>query len=214
MTRRVDPRLMIVAAGLTLAVTGCASRATPGAGLDTGGAGATGASGLAAGATGARGLAAGGAGTGAASDAAAGAGVHAPGATLFPVLPSPKDYDEAAALHDVHFDFDRATLRGEDARVLEANARWLVAHPGTLVLIEGHADARGTNEYNLALGESRARVTRDGLIARGVAASRITLVSYGEERPTCRETSEGCWAKNRRAHFLVKSPVSVSALQP
>ena len=204
MTRRVDPRLMIVAAGLALAVTGCASRATPGAGLETAGAGATAASGLAAG----------GAGTGAASDAAAGTGVRAPGATLFPVLPSPKDYDEAAALRDVHFDFDRATLRGEDARVLEANAHWLVTHPGTLVLIEGHADARGTNEYNLALGESRARVTRDGLIARGVAASRITLVSYGEERPTCRETSEGCWAKNRRAHFLVKSPVSVSALQP
>jgi peptidoglycan-associated lipoprotein len=206
MTRRVDPRLMIVAAGLAVALTGCASRATTGAGADTAGAGGSGA--------GASGLAAGGAGGGAGSAAGEAVGVRAPGATLFPVLPSPKDYAEAGALRDIHFDFDRAVLRAEDLRVLDANARWLVAHPSTLVLIEGHADERGTNEYNLALGENRARATRDGLIARGVAASRITLVSYGEERPTCRETSEGCWAKNRRAHFLVKSPVSVSALQP
>jgi peptidoglycan-associated lipoprotein len=208
MTRRVDPRLMIVAAGLTLAVTGCASRATTGSGADLAGAGA--------GATGASAASGSGAGSGAGvgSGAGEGAGVRAPGATLFPVLPSPKDYQEVAALQDVYFDFDRAALRAEDARILEANARWLVAHPGTMVLIEGHADNRGTNEYNLALGESRARATRDGLIARGVAASRITLVSYGEERPACRETSEQCWAKNRRAHFLVKSPVSVSAAQP
>jgi peptidoglycan-associated lipoprotein len=133
---------------------------------------------------------------------------------MFPVLPSPKDFTEAAGLRDVYFDFDRSAFRPEDARILDANARWLQAHPATLVLIEGHADERGTNEYNLALGESRARVTREQLVARGVAASRITLVSYGEERPTCSQTAEACWAKNRRAHFLVKTPVTVSALQP
>ena len=105
-------------------------------------------------------------------------------------MPSPQDFKEAAGLRDVHFEFDRAALRAEDTRILEANAKWLLDHPGTLILIEGHADARGTNEYNLALGENRARVTRDQLVARGVAASRITLVSYGEERPTCRESSE------------------------
>jgi peptidoglycan-associated lipoprotein len=196
---------MIVAAGLALVVTGCASRSTTGAALDTAGAGA--------GASGNSGLAAGGANAGAAQGADA-AGVRAPGATMFPALPSPKEYSEVAALRDVHFDFDRAAIRAEDARVIEANARWLVAHSGTLVLIEGHADERGTNEYNLALGESRARATRDGLVARGVAASRITLVSYGEERPTCAQTAEACWAKNRRAHFLVKTPVTVGALQP
>ena len=144
---------------------------------------------------------------------AAARGVRAPGATMFPALPSPQDFKEAAGLRDVHFEFDRAALRAEDTRILEANAQWLVAHPGTLILIEGHADARGTNEYNLALGENRARVTREQLVARGVAASRITLVSYGEERPTCRESSEACWAHNRRAHFLVKTPVTVSSLQ-
>ena len=205
MTRRIDPKRLLMAGGLALALTGCASHTTPGAGADAGtGAGAANASGLAAG------LGAGAAGAGAGSGSAA---VRAPGATMFPALPSPQDFKEAAGLRDVHFEFDRAALRAEDARILEANARWLVAHPGTLILIEGHADARGTSEYNLALGENRARVTREQLVARGVAASRITLVSYGEERPTCRESSEACWAHNRRAHFLVKTPVTVSSLQ-
>ena len=206
MTRRVDPKRLLVAGGLALALAGCATHATTGAGADATGTGAS--------ATDASRLAAGGAGTsgagGAGSDSVA---VRAPGATMFPTLPSPQDFSEAAALRDVHFDFDRAALRAEDTRILEANARWLVAHPGTLLLIEGHADERGTNEYNLALGENRARVTREQLVARGVAASRITLVSYGEERPTCRQTSEACWGQNRRAHFLVKSAVSVSALR-
>ena len=206
MTRRIDPKRLLVAGGLALILAGCATHSTTGAGADaTGAGGAANANGLAAGGRGA-----GGAGAGSGSDSA---GVRAPGATMFPTLPSPQDFKEAAGLRDVHFEFDRAALRAEDTRVLEANAKWLLDHPGTQLLIEGHADERGTNEYNLALGENRARVTRDQLVARGVAASRITLVSYGEERPTCRETSENCWAHNRRAHFLVKTPVTVSSLQ-
>ena len=206
MTRRIDPKWLLVAGGLALTLTGCATRATTGAGADATGTDATAAN--------ASGRAAGGAGTGGAGGAGGdSAGVPAPGATMFPALPSPQDFSESAALRDIHFDFDRATLRAEDTRTLESNARWLLAHPGTLVLIEGHADARGTNEYNLALGESRARVTRDQLVARGVAASRITILSYGEERPTCRETSEACWGNNRRAHFLVKTSVTVSSLR-
>jgi peptidoglycan-associated lipoprotein len=203
MTRRVELRLLIIAAGLTVALAGCATRSTTGAGGDATGTGASDAN--ASGRAAAAGGAGGGAGTGSESG-----GVHAPGATMFPALPSPHEFTESAALRDVHFDFDRAELRPEDARVLDANARWLLARPGTLVLIEGHADARGTSEYNLSLGENRARVTREQLIARGVLASRITVLSYGEERPTCRETSEGCWAQNRRAHFLVKAAVTVS----
>src|SRR5262245_25553117 len=204
MMRRVDSKRLAVAAGLAVVLTGCATRSTTGAGADATGAAGADASGRAgaAGALGAGGVAgAGGEGAG---------GPRAPGATLFPTLPAPHEFSEAAALRDVHFDFDRWTPRPEDARVLDANARWLVANPGTLVLIEGHADERGTNEYNLSLGESRARVTRDQLVARGVVASRITILSYGEERPTCRESNETCWAKNRRAHFLVKSAVTVS----
>jgi peptidoglycan-associated lipoprotein len=206
MTRRVDPKWLIVAGGLTLMLTGCATHGTTGAEVDAAGTGGS--------AQDASGLAANGAGSGQSGQVGAeSAAVRAPGATLFPTLPSPQDFNEAAMLRDIHFDFDRAAFRAEDARVLEANARWLVAHPGTLVLIEGHADERGTNEYNLALGENRARVTREQLVARGVAVSRITLVSYGEERPACRQNTEACWAQNRRAHFLVKTPVTVSALQ-
>ena len=205
MTRRMDPRWLVVAGGLTLILTGCATHGTTGADADAGGGGAQDGTGVAA------------QGGGAGQTGAAGsdsAGVRAPGATMFPTLPSPKDFAEAGALRDIHFDFDRVAFRAEDTRVLDANARWLAANPGTLVLIEGHADERGTNEYNLALGESRARATREQLVARGVAASRITLVSYGEERPQCRQSSEACWAQNRRAHFLVKTPVTVSALHP
>lgn len=78
------------------------------------------------------------------------------------------------------------------------------ANAGHLVLIEGHADERGTNEYNLALGERRAKAAMNYLVAQGVPAARFTLISYGEERPVCRERTEQCWAQNRRAHFLVK----------
>jgi peptidoglycan-associated lipoprotein len=206
MTRRVDPTRLIVGAGLILALTGCATRGTPGAGADATGTGgdATSSSALAQ---------AGAATSGSSLGAQEGGVVRAPGAALFPTLPSPQDFKEAPGLRDIHFDFDRTTLRPEDARIVDANARWLLANPGTLVLIEGHADERGTNEYNLALGENRARVTRDQLVARGVSLSRITLVSYGEERPVCQQTNEACWAQNRRAHFLVKSPMTVGALQ-
>jgi peptidoglycan-associated lipoprotein len=107
-------------------------------------------------------------------------------------------------LQDVFFDFDKYDIRPADTRTLDANAAWLKSNPNHLVLIEGHADERGTNEYNLALGERRAKSTMNYLVSQGVQANRVTIISYGEERPTCMEKSEGCWAKNRRAHFLVK----------
>jgi peptidoglycan-associated lipoprotein len=88
--------------------------------------------------------------------------------------------------------------------VLDADAAWLKSHEDQLVMIEGHCDERGTNEYNVALGERRAKATMNYLVSRGVAANRITVTSYGEERPSCTEKTEGCWAKNRRAHFLIK----------
>ncbi len=81
---------------------------------------------------------------------------------------------------------------------------WLKANPEYLVLVEGHADERGTNEYNLALGERRAKATLNYLLARGLAADRFTLVSYGKERPFCSDPNEACRVQNRRAHFLVK----------
>jgi peptidoglycan-associated lipoprotein len=118
--------------------------------------------------------------------------------------PAPREFVKIEDLRPIYFDFDRAVIRPGDAKILDANAEWLKEHPDMLVMIEGHCDERGTNEYNLALGERRARATRDYLISRGVVAERITLISYGEERPTCTERNEGCWRLNRRAEFLVK----------
>ncbi|MBI4593663.1 MAG: peptidoglycan-associated lipoprotein Pal [Candidatus Rokubacteria bacterium] len=118
--------------------------------------------------------------------------------------PAPKEFAAIADLKDVHFDFDKSDIRPGDAKTLDGNAAWLKSHDSYLVLIEGHCDERGTNGYNLALGERRAKSTMNYLVSQGVQASRITILSYGEERPTCTEKNEGCWSKNRRAHFLVK----------
>jgi peptidoglycan-associated lipoprotein len=109
------------------------------------------------------------------------------------------------ALNDIHFDFDKHAIRRPDAAILDANAQWLKTNPAYLLLVEGHTDERGTNEYNLALGERRATATMNYLVSRGVSATRVTIVSYGEDGPTCREHTEECWAKNRRAHFLIKA---------
>ena len=86
---------------------------------------------------------------------------------------------------------------------MEKNAAWLQAHRQAKVLVEGHCDERGTVEYNLALGEQRARAARDSLVGLGVAAERLRTVSYGKERPLDPASSEVAWAKNRRAHFTV-----------
>lgn len=119
--------------------------------------------------------------------------------------PNPAEFTAQAALRDVHFDFDRSEIRPADQPVLDADATWLNAHMQQAILIEGHADERGTSEYNLALGERRARATRDYLVGHGVAAARISIVSYGFERPVCTEHSETCWAQNRRSHFMAKA---------
>jgi len=119
--------------------------------------------------------------------------------------PSPSEFTANENLRDVYFDFDKYDIRPPDAKTLDANATWLKSNPNHLVLIEGHCDERGTNEYNLALGERRAKSTMNYLVSQGVQASRITIISYGEERPVCTQKNEECWAKNRRAHFLVKA---------
>jgi peptidoglycan-associated lipoprotein len=108
-------------------------------------------------------------------------------------------------LRDVHFEFDSYEIRATDIKILEKSTQWLRAHPEALVVIEGHADERGTNEYNLTLGERRAKASMNYLVSHGIAATRITVMSYGEERGMCRDHAESCWAKNRRAHFLVKA---------
>jgi len=118
--------------------------------------------------------------------------------------PATQEFRALPDLLDVHFDFDRYDIRPDAARTIAANARLLRARGESAVLIEGHCDERGTTEYNLALGERRARAAMNALVSQGIDARRITIVSYGEDRPACRDHTEACWAKNRRARFLVR----------
>jgi peptidoglycan-associated lipoprotein len=115
-----------------------------------------------------------------------------------------KEFTEVADVKPIYFDFDKYDIRPDDAKILEANAAWLKTNAEMLVLIEGHCDPRGTPEYNLALGERRARAARDHLVSSGVAADRISTVSFGAEHPVCTEETEECWSKNRRAIFLLR----------
>jgi peptidoglycan-associated lipoprotein len=118
--------------------------------------------------------------------------------------PDPRAFTEVPELPDIYFEFDRYDIQPEAARRLRAHVEWLRARPGDLLLIEGHCDERGTEEYNLALGEHRAESTKNYLIAQGIAPARIAIISYGEFLPVCADRHEACWALNRRAHFLVK----------
>jgi len=118
--------------------------------------------------------------------------------------PPPKEFEARAELRAIHFDFDKYAIRPGDAKILDANAEWLKSNPDSLVLIEGHCDERGTNEYNMALGDRRAKATLNYLLSRGVQSTRMSTISYGEERPLCTQHNEACWSQNRRAELKVK----------
>lgn len=105
---------------------------------------------------------------------------------------------------DIHFDFDKYVLTPQAMMILDDKAAYLREHSGVRVLVEGHADERGSNEYNLALGDRRANSAKNYLVKSGVAASRITTISYGEEQPLCRQQNESCWSRNRRGAFNVR----------
>jgi peptidoglycan-associated lipoprotein len=111
---------------------------------------------------------------------------------------------EEGKVRPVFFQYDLAELSAEGKSILTENARWISQFPSAVAIIEGHCDERGTEEYNLALGDRRAQVARDYLLGLGVAAGQLEALSFGEERPfsTCHE--ESCWKRNRRAHFVVK----------
>jgi len=118
-----------------------------------------------------------------------------------PVTPSTEM--SPISLNHVYFDFDSYSLTSEAKSTLEANGRELKRVTAANITIEGHCDERGTKAYNLALGEKRANAAREYLVALGVSASRINVVSYGKERPFDEGHDEAAWAKNRRAHFVV-----------
>ena len=131
--------------------------------------------------------------------------VPPPPPTPPPPAPRPPDVsiDELFRqnVQDIHFDFDKAEVKPDQVSILQGNATWLKSNPNVRFTIEGNCDERGSEEYNLGLGDRRANATKEFLISQGVAANRIMTVSYGEERPVCREQTEGCWEMNRRAHF-------------
>lgn len=116
----------------------------------------------------------------------------------------PSKVEEVSGMFkDIHFDFDKYNIREDAKPILKSVADSLIKNGSQKMLIEGHCDERGTNEYNLALGDRRAKSTKDYLVSLGVQSSRIEAISYGEEKPLCKEQTEDCWAKNRRAHFVI-----------
>ncbi len=115
----------------------------------------------------------------------------------------PKYIEEKSPFGDIYFDFDEYEIRPDAKPILQSIASWLLKNTSVNILIEGHCDERGTDEYNLALGDRRAKATRDYLTALGVPSNRIEMLSYGEEKPLCTEKTEECWAKNRRAHSVI-----------
>ncbi len=129
-----------------------------------------------------------------------------PKSTETPPTPSrttPSTQLAASDLQPVFFDLDAYTLRDDARSALDSDARLLRDNPGVKVIIEGHCDERGTDEYNQALGERRAQAAKDYLIQAGIAASRLQTISYGKERPFDPGHDEAAWAKNRRAHFTL-----------
>jgi peptidoglycan-associated lipoprotein len=116
---------------------------------------------------------------------------------------SADEIDRLGLLTDIHFDYDKFDLREGDRQLLSKNAETLKRFDFIKITIEGHCDERGSVEYNLALGERRAKGAFDYLVSLGVAANRMKTVSYGKEVPLCQESNEDCWARNRRDHFAV-----------
>lgn len=123
-------------------------------------------------------------------------------------IPSGSAVEATAAdmsdLGDIFFDFDRYTIRTDALAALEGDARWLRNKQGQSLLIEGHCDERGTQAYNLVLGEKRAKSAKRYLEDLGIPASRLLTTSYGKEKPFCKDRNEGCWSQNRRAHFVAQ----------
>ncbi len=128
------------------------------------------------------------------------------------IAPEAEPLQEARAMHDfkneqhlqdIHFEYDRDVLDSQTKSILRANADWLKKNPNARVEIQGHADERGTNNYNLGLGERRALQTKKYMVSLGIDESRLYTISYGEEKPFCFDSNENCWWENRRAHFTV-----------
>ena len=113
------------------------------------------------------------------------------------------DLNNDKVLGDAFFDLDSAQLREDAKPALQKNVDWMKRWPTTKVLIEGHCDSRGTSEYNLALGERRAKAVQDYVVSLGVGVARVQIVSKGKEQPFCNDENDACWQQNRRGHFMI-----------
>jgi peptidoglycan-associated lipoprotein len=140
-------------------------------------------------------------GSGGTADATAHVTVTAPQSTAKAANPISAEDEFRANVQDVFFDYDKYALRSDAAAILSKDASYLASHPNVKIVIAGYCDERGSDEYNLALGQNRASSAQKLLIDNGIAASRIRVVSYGKERPFCSEATEACWQQNRRAGF-------------
>lgn len=107
-----------------------------------------------------------------------------------------------AQFGNIYFDFDKYDIREDAKPTLKSAADWLIKNKDAKMILEGHCDDRGTNEYNLALGEKRAKSARDYIVSAGVTKNRLDTISYGEEKPLCKEQTENCWQQNRRVQFV------------
>jgi peptidoglycan-associated lipoprotein len=123
-----------------------------------------------------------------------------------PKAPEPTDEQLFAQnIKDIFFNYDNADIRSEEQAILSRNLEFLVKHSAMKIVIEGHCDERGSDEYNLSLGEGRASQVKTALIRGGLSPDRVKVISYGKERPFCAAADEGCWQQNRRAHFVLES---------
>ena len=114
-----------------------------------------------------------------------------------------QSFRESSELKDIHFKYDKYDLDNNSRAILKGNADYLKHNPSLQIEVHGHCDERGTNNYNIALGERRAHSTKKYLVSQGVDSKRVHVISFGEEKPFCFDSNETCWHQNRRAHFMV-----------
>ena len=142
-------------------------------------------------------------GDGGSADATANVTVNAHPAVQVPTNTMSAEEEFKANVQDIFFDYDTDELRADAQATLSKDASYLVSHPTVKVVIGGYCDERGSDEYNLALGQRRADSTKNALVQAGVGADRIRVISYGKEKPFCTQSDESCWQQNRRAGFTM-----------
>jgi peptidoglycan-associated lipoprotein len=142
-------------------------------------------------------------GQGGTADATARVTVNAPPAVVVPTTTMSSEEEFKANVQDIFYDYDSADVRPDAQATLSKDASYLASHPDIKIVIGGYCDERGSNEYNIGLGENRADAARNALVTAGVAANRIRTISYGKEKPFCSESTEECWQQNRRGGFSI-----------